>query len=32
MMYGFQGFLEAYILHEIFAEYQQRLRMFLMWI
>ena len=28
-MYGFQGFLEACILHEIFAEYQQRLRMFL---
>ena len=29
MICGFQRFLEACILHEVFAEYQQRLRMFL---
>ena len=29
MMCGFQRFLEACILHEVFAEYQRRLRMFL---
>ena len=29
MMCGFQRFLEACILHEIFAKNQQRLRMFL---
>ena len=28
-MCGFQRFLEACILHEVFAEYQRRLRMFL---
>ena len=28
MICGFQGFLEVCILYEVFAEYQQRLRMF----
>ena len=29
MICGFQRFLEACILHDVFAECQQRLRMFL---